>query len=427
MRGPIVYCAEGIDNGGKLDNIFIPEGATGTAANAPSTMTSLFKGGMQQLRLSGKSCTIDGEDVVLADKQIRLIPYYARAHRSATSMMVWIPADVSKIELQNPINFIDEVKICNQASESAHNLKGQNMNTGQDLGWRDAYGGWISYDMKVDPLRPTDLVLKLWGSDGGDRRFNIYCDGTLFSYEHADNISINEFCYMRHPIPFDLTKDKAKVTIKMQAIDGNNNVGGLFGVYTALSEGVPQGADVVDYMWSSQAASRTSHHYSSNGNSGTFRGRTWLDGSGTTGQSWTMAVNKTHRNYLMILYWGDESDLRTFDIMCDNVLVASESLYHNQPKRFMMRCYPIPEEGTSGKESVRIHLTSPTGTKTGGFYLAYMLSGADETGMMPPVGAPVEKESQGVYDLQGRLISAEANTLQKRGICIAHGKKIAIP
>ena len=427
-RGPLVYCAEGVDNGGKLDNLFTPEGATGTAATAPSALTALFKGGLQQLRVNGKSGTLNGTEVVTADKVIRLVPYFTRAHRAASPMLVWIPTDASK--MQQPIDFIDEVKICNSASEQAHNLQGENMNTGPDLGWRDAYGGWISYDLKVDPLRPTDLVLKLWGSDGGNRRFDIYCDGTVFSYEHVDNFSPNEYYYMRHPIPFDLTKDKEKVTIKMQATNSENNVGGLFGVYTALPEDIPEGAVTVDYLWTTKAASRTSHRYSSNGSSGTFRNRTWLDGSGTTGQKWTMKVNNTHRNYLILLYWGDEGDIRNFDIMCDDVFVASESLCHNDPGRFMMRCYPIPEEGTSGKETVRIHLTSPTGTKTGGIFYAYMVSVEDDgTGIQSTSVSPLKWKDLGAYDLQGRRLPLE--TLSQKGsgegtgICIVGGRKIA--
>ena len=418
-RGPLVYCAEGVDNGGKLDNLFIPEGAAGTPAAAPSTLTNLFKGGLQQIRINGKSATLNGKEIETTDKVIRLVPYFTRAHREASPMLVWIPTDACKME--QPIDFIDEVKICDSTSEQAHNLQGQNMNTGSDLGWRDAFGGWISYDLKVDPKRPTDLVLKLWGSDGGNRRFNIYCNGTVFSYEHVDNFSPNEYYYMRHPIPFDLTRDKEKVTIKMQATDAQNTVGGLFGVYTALSEDVPEGAVTVDYMWTTKAASRSSHRYSSNGSSGTFRNRTWLDGSGTTGQKWTMKVNSTHRNYLMLLYWGDESDVRNFDIMCDDVLVASESLCHNDPGRFMMRCYPIPEEGTSGKETVRIHLTSPTGTKTGGIFYAYMLAVEDDgTGIhgFTPNASPGRGES--VYNLLGQQLAEPQS-----GICIIGGKKIA--
>ncbi|MBR5052554.1 MAG: hypothetical protein IKW91_04965, partial [Bacteroidaceae bacterium] len=376
----------------------------------------LFKGGIQQLRLNGKSVTLNGDEVETKDKVIRLIPYFARAHRAASAMLVWIPTDASKME--QPISFLDEVKICNSASEQAHNLQGENMRTGSDLGWRDAPNGWISYDMKVDPLRPTDLVLKLWGSDGGNRRFNIYCDGTVFSYEELNSFAPNEYYYMRHPIPFDLTKDKEKVTIKMQATNADNTVGGLFGVYTALPEDVPEGSVTVDYMWTTKPASRTSHRYSSNGSSGSFRNRTWLDGSGTTGQSWTMKVDKTHRNYLMLLYWGDEGDARNFDIMCDDVYVASESLLHNDPGRFMMRLYPIPEEGTSGKESVRIHLTSPTGTKTGGIFYAYMLSLKDETGINNL--NENDNENRGIYNLLGQQLPAP-----QPGINIVGGRKIA--
>lgn len=421
-RGPLVYCMEGIDNGGKLDNLFVEEGTNGTSVAAPTALTSLFRGGIQRIRLSGKSATLNGDKVVTANKNIFLIPYFARAHRAASAMMVWIPTDASKME--RPIDFIDEVKVCNSASENAHNLQGNNMRTGSDLGWRDAPGGWISYELKIDSGRPMDFITKQWGSDGGNRKYDIYCDGTVFSYDELNGFAPNEYYYMRHPIPFELTKGKQKVTIKMQAINENNTVGGIFGAYTALSEGVPEGTVPVDYMWTTNSISRTSHRYSSNGGSGSFRGRTWLDGSGTTGQAWTMKVNKTNRNYLMLLYWGDESDVRNFDIMCDDVLVASESLCHNDPGRFMMRCYPIPEEATSGKESVRIRLTSPTGTTTGGIFYAYMMSSVeDATGMLFPFGEYLKSTDQ-----QGSMIvNLAGQRLQKpvHGVNIVNGKKIA--
>lgn len=417
-RGPLVYCAEGIDNGGKLDNLFIEEGAKGVSATAPTTLTSLFKGGIQRIRMSGKSATLNGDEVTTTSKNIFLIPYFARAHRAASSMLVWIPADASKME--RPIDFIDEVKVCNSASENAHNLQGSNMRTGSDLGWRDAPGGWISYELKIDSGRPMDFITKQWGSDGGDRRYDIYCDGTVFAYDELNGFAPNEYYYMRHPIPFELTKGKEKVTIKMQAINADNTVGGIFGVYTALSEGVPGGTVPVDYFWTSQTSSRSRHKYSSNGSNGSFRNRTWLDGSGTTGQRWTMKVNKTNRNYLMLLYWGDEGDVRNFDIMCDDVLVASESLCHNDPGRFMMRCYPIPEEATSGKESVRIHLTSPTGTRTGGLFYAYMMSSKDDpTGISNPTSF-MKGEDLGIFNLQGMQLNEP-----RPGINIINGKKIA--
>ena len=130
-----------------------------------------------------------------------------------------------------------------------------------------------------------------------------------------------------------------------------------------------------------------------------------------------MKVNKTNRNYLMLLFWGDESDVRNFDIMCDDVLVASESLCHNDPGRFMMRCYPIPEEGTSGKETVKIHLTSPTGTKTGGIFYAYMLSTKEDATSINPQFI-IQNSQFNIYDLSGRQLS-----MAPKGISIVKGKK----
>jgi hypothetical protein len=87
----------------------------------------------------------------------------------------------------------------------------------------------------------------------------------------------------------------------------------------------------------------------------------------------------------------------------------------------MMRCYPIPEEGTSGKETVKIHLTSPTGTKTGGIFYAYMLSTKeDATVIRTPSNSTLQGEDT-VYNLQGmRLLEPQP------GICIINGVKMLI-
>ncbi|MCF0197314.1 MAG: glycoside hydrolase family 127 protein, partial [Bacteroidaceae bacterium] len=147
-RGPLVYCAEGADNSGYLDTLYIPKGATCSIVSA-SALTTLFKGGIKQIRARG-------------NKLINLIPYFARAYRGASPMKVWIPC--SKAETEKEPDYIDRVVTCNTQSETSHNLQGQNMRTGTDLGWRDALNGWISYDMEVLPDRPIDLVIRQWGS-----------------------------------------------------------------------------------------------------------------------------------------------------------------------------------------------------------------------------------------------------------------------
>lgn len=56
---------------------------------------------------------------------------------------------------------------------------------------------------------------------------------------------------------------------------------------------------------------------------------------------------------LMATYWGDERG-QDFDILVDNVLLASQHLKSDKPGKFFDVEYPLPEPLTNGKTSVRI-------------------------------------------------------------------------
>lgn len=71
-RGPLVYCAEGVDNGGKALSLVIPAGTVFRPVNQPETL-----GGIRSL--SGQS----------ANGALTLIPYYAWSHRGPNEMAVW--------------------------------------------------------------------------------------------------------------------------------------------------------------------------------------------------------------------------------------------------------------------------------------------------------------------------------------------------
>jgi len=412
-RGPIVYCAEGVDNDDKLDNIYIPENTT---YSLTTCLTDLFDGDMPQIIAQGKKKEAENGEERIVDTDVALIPYYARAYRKGCRMKVWIPMEESKID--TPIDYIDQVQPCDEADERAHNLSGSNMRTGSDLGWRDSDGGYIQYTMKVNPERPNDLILKLWGSDAGNRRYDIIVNGSKVCYEEEEGFAPNQYYYMHYQIPFEISEGHNQLNVKFQSVDGST-VGGIFGVYTAISEEVPVETFPVDYMWTNKTRYLNNHNYTSNGDTGTFRNRVWVDGKRSEGQSWTMKVNPTHRNYLMLLYWGDESDTRKFDIYCDDTYVDSEVLQNNNPGRFFFRTYNIPEEATSGKSQVTIHLTSPRGTKTGGIYYAYMMSAPIVDEISEVTASNVESKS---YTISG--IPATPNT---HGIIICDGKKSYIP
>lgn len=115
--------------------------------------------------------------------------------------------------------------------ERDHNVQGDKSEPLEALGrkLRDARdGGWFSFDMKVDPAATNDLVCTWWGSETGQRNFNILVDGVRIASQQLLNNQPNKFWDATYPISSKLTQGKDKVTIRLQAQPGNL-AGGLFG------------------------------------------------------------------------------------------------------------------------------------------------------------------------------------------------------
>ncbi len=87
MRGPIVYCFEGSDNGGAVQNLVIPPGTEftpsyhrnllGGVTTIEATAIGVFKNAANQL--------------VSMPFPVTAIPYYANANRGTCQMQVWMP------------------------------------------------------------------------------------------------------------------------------------------------------------------------------------------------------------------------------------------------------------------------------------------------------------------------------------------------
>jgi DUF1680 family protein len=78
-RGPLVYCAEGADNGGSVLDVALPD----DAPIEVERRTDLL-GGVTTLRASAVG---PGG----AKRQLTAIPYYAWSHRGPGEMAVWLP------------------------------------------------------------------------------------------------------------------------------------------------------------------------------------------------------------------------------------------------------------------------------------------------------------------------------------------------
>ena len=128
---------------------------------------------------------------------------------------------------------VDELRVGEQQSEVDHNLKGERTSSGQfgERKWRHATdGGWFEFDLKVLSDTPMELLCTFWGDDAGNRSFDILVDGTLVATQTLNRDKPGEFYDKIYALPVELTKNKSKVTVRLQAKPGNF-AGGLFGAW----------------------------------------------------------------------------------------------------------------------------------------------------------------------------------------------------
>lgn len=76
---------------------------------------------------------------------------------------------------------------------------------------------------------------------------------------------------------------------------------------------------------------------------------------------------------LQATYWGDDSN-RGFDILVDDVKVASELLKGSAPGRFVDIDYPLPQALTRGKTSLRVRVVPHEGQTAGPLFGARLLA-----------------------------------------------------
>ena len=90
-RGPVVYCAEAVDNGGQVFNLVLPD----DAVLEPRRRDDLL-GGVTVLegRALGLHPAEDGRSVETRPQDFVAVPYYAWAHRGEGEMAVWLPRRV---------------------------------------------------------------------------------------------------------------------------------------------------------------------------------------------------------------------------------------------------------------------------------------------------------------------------------------------
>lgn len=96
QRGPLVYCAEWVDNYGKTSNIVLP-----ASASFQTEARNELLNGVTVLKTTAPVVEFseDGETVITKKKAITLIPYYAWANRGKGEMMIWFPNKVKDVDI----------------------------------------------------------------------------------------------------------------------------------------------------------------------------------------------------------------------------------------------------------------------------------------------------------------------------------------
>ncbi|MBI4324786.1 MAG: glycoside hydrolase family 127 protein [Chloroflexi bacterium] len=232
MHGPLVLAAE-VDLKKPFPAVVAEEEQLLASLKPMAGKPSTFAGASGIFRIAGEP---DGRGV-------RLEPFY-KMHGNRPYVVYWdafTPAQWQAKEAEYKIELarqkelesrtVDRVNPGEEQNERDHGLKGEQTGAGDfsDRKWRHATdGGWFSWELKVQPEQPQELRVTYWGSDGGNRVFDILIDGAKLAAQRLQQNKPGQFYDEVYPISPEMIKDKEKVTVRFQAARGAW-AGGVFG------------------------------------------------------------------------------------------------------------------------------------------------------------------------------------------------------
>jgi DUF1680 family protein len=96
QRGPLMYCAESIDNDGKVSTLVLPSENKLTTELRIDLLNGVIviKG-----EAAVPAINADGTSISTSNKPFIAVPYYSWAHRGAGEMNVWFPEKIKAIDL----------------------------------------------------------------------------------------------------------------------------------------------------------------------------------------------------------------------------------------------------------------------------------------------------------------------------------------
>jgi len=133
-------------------------------------------------------------------------------------------------------------------------------------------------------------------------------------------------------------------------------------------------ARTLDKVLIGDKASEQAHDLSGeNTRTGHHQGHNWRDAADGGWFSYQLSTKGEKAPSLRVTYWGDDVPPRTFDILIDGTVIATQSLDCDKPGELFDVEYPVPPALTQGNESVTVTFRAHEGNTAGGVFGCLML------------------------------------------------------
>ncbi len=157
QRGPMVYCAEGVDNNDNIFNLWIPDDTEFTAEFMEDLTGDVIAvtGNVKVLSRGEDKISIEENEHMLT-----AIPYYAWANREPSSMSVWLASEKSRVILPP----VPSIALMSGASSSCgratieDNYPGGNVPSVARRFYPSSQAGDIGFDALCDQVEPVNSI-----------------------------------------------------------------------------------------------------------------------------------------------------------------------------------------------------------------------------------------------------------------------------
>jgi hypothetical protein len=155
----------------------------------------------------------------------RYMVYWMRLSNAGYRSYLDSIALIEKTKLALDKRTIDFVAPGEQQPEADHLIQKENSNTGNsmDAFWRDARNnGYFSYQLATSNQTNLSLLVRYWGAEWGNRKFDIYIDDEkLVSENNTGKWNQSKFQDIEYTIPDTMIRGKEKIRVMFKALPGN--------------------------------------------------------------------------------------------------------------------------------------------------------------------------------------------------------------